>query len=204
MGLTNGNTTTINRTLHDNIERKRRFAENIFISPTRTFNESVKIRTRRFEINRNVYERQVLKMKRQMNKVKREVLQIPQPKTEISFKPDERNKNMKGKNQNFMQKVSVTIHDLMNEDRNSFDSNRIDVLMDKKNQTEIVYSVIVNGKPVLASTAAQDMRLVKIDEVVKIMENDIVLKAERKLLYLSLFVKILFIFSFSRSLPERT
>jgi hypothetical protein len=40
--------------------------------------------------------------------------------------------------------------------------------------------VIVNGKPVLATTAADDMQLVSSDEVMKILENNIVLKAERE------------------------
>ena len=73
------------------------------------------------------------------------------------------------------------IHNLVHgdDDKDSVDTNKIDVSVDK-NQTEIIYSVIVGGKPVLASTAAEDMRLVKLDEVIKIMENDIVLKAERE------------------------
>lgn len=81
-----------------------------------------------------------------------------------------------------MQKVTVMIHNLLHgdEDKDIIDTNKIDVPIDK-NQTEIIYSVIVGGKPVLASTAAEDMRLVKLDEVIKIMENDIVLKAEREL-----------------------
>lgn len=82
-----------------------------------------------------------------------------------------------------MQKVTVMIHNLAHGDEESIDTNKIDVPFDKNNQTEIVYSVIVGGKPVLASTAADDMRLVKLEEVVRIMENDVVLKAERKFLY---------------------
>lgn len=185
LGLSNNNS-TMNHTLHDVVERRKRFADrSILIEPTRTYNETGRIRTTRFAINRNVYERQVLKMKRQRNQVKREALQTPQPATfknsyDIDFKPDERNKRNQLRNQNFMQKVKVTIHNLLQEDKNILDSNKIDVPKDKNNQTEIVYSVIVDGRPVLASTAAEDMRLVKIDEVVKIMENEIFLKAERK------------------------
>lgn len=188
MGI-NGNNSTVNQTPSDHIERKKRFAEEekILISPTKTFNESEKIRTRRFEINRHVYERQVLRMKRQRNPVKRESPPTPPPKSlklpyEIIFKAGDQNKSKKLKShQNFMQKVQVMIHAVHgDEDRDSIDTNKIDVPFDKNNQTEIIYSVIVGGKPVLASTAAQDMRLVNLDEVIKIMENDIVLKAERK------------------------
>jgi hypothetical protein len=99
---------------------------------------------------------------------------------EINFQDRNKNKKIKS-NQNFMQKVTVMIHNLVHGDEESIDSNKIDVNFDKNNQTEIVYSVIVGGKPVLASTAAQDMRLVKLEEVVRIMENDVVLKAEREL-----------------------
>lgn len=81
--------------------------------------------------------------------------------------------------------LKVRIHDLLRGDQDdtrnnsNTDTNKIDVPIEK-NQTEIIYSVIIGGKPVLASTAAEDMRLVENDEVVKILENDIFLKAERK------------------------
>lgn len=180
----------MNQTTTDQVERKKRSVdENIVIMPTATHNGSEKIRTRRFEINRNVYERQVLRMKRQRNTVKRESPPTPPPKSlrlpyEILYRNDAKNQNrmLKTKsNQNFMQKVVVTIHNLSHGDDEVIDTNKIDVPFDKNNQTEIIYSVIVGGKPVLASTAAEDMRLVKMDEVVRIMENDIVLKAERKI-----------------------
>lgn len=48
------------------------------------------------------------------------------------------------------------------------------------NQTEIIYSVFVNGKPVLATTAAEDMKLVSESEVISVMKKDIYMKAERK------------------------
>lgn len=48
------------------------------------------------------------------------------------------------------------------------------------NQTELIYSVFVNGKPILAVTAANDMKLVDDNEVSFIMEKDIYMKAERK------------------------
>lgn len=83
------------------------------------------------------------------------------------------------------QMLKIRIHDLLRGDQDDSrnnsnnDSNKIDV-PNEKNQTEIIYSVIIGGKPVLASTAAEDMRLVENDEVVKILENEILLKAERK------------------------
>lgn len=186
LGIANGNSTGENQTVPDPIERKKRFAnDDLMISPTKTINGSEKIRTRRFEINRNVYERQVLRMKRHKNTVKRESPPTPPPRSlklpyEIVFKSDDKNKSKRLKShQNFMQKVTVMIHNLIG-DEDIIDSNKIDIPIDKNNQTEIIYSVIVGGKPILASTAAEDMRLVKLDEVVKIMENDIVLKAERE------------------------
>lgn len=188
LGIAHGNNSTINQTTQDLLERKKRSVEgSISISPTSTLNGSEKIRTRRFEINQHVYERQVLRMKRQRNAVKREAPPTPPVKTlklpyEILFQNADKVKNKKLKaNQNFMQKIHVVIHKLVHEDedKDMIDANKIDVPIDR-NQTEIIYSVIVGGKPVLASTAADDMRLVKLDEVVKIMENDIVLKAERK------------------------
>lgn len=190
LGISNGNNSVSNVTTLDASERKKRATgENVVISPTRTFNDSDKIRTRRFEINRHVYERQVLRMKRQRNTVKREspptqpvkILRLPY---EFFSSNGDKNKSIKLKsNRSFMQKVSVVIHNLAlgDDEKDIIDSNKIDVPVDKTNQTEIIYSVIVGGKPVLASTAADDMRLVKLDEVVKIMENDIVLKAEREL-----------------------
>lgn len=156
--------------------------------PSKTFNESELVRTRRFSINSHVYERQVLKMKKQKNHVqKRNSLTLP-PITqklpyEIIFNDSRKHRGKKfhKTNQNVMQKVRVTIHDLVNGDQDDrhIDTNKIDVPIEK-NQTEIIYSVIIGGKPVLASTAAEDMRLVKNDEVAKILENEIFLKAERK------------------------
>lgn len=125
-----------------------------------------------------------MRMKRQRNTVKRESPSSPSAKApyEIVFQNGDANKSKKLKsNQNFMPRVSVMIHNLQgDDDKDIIDTNKIDVPNDKSNQTEIIYSVCVGGKPVLASTAADDMRLVKLDEVVKIMENGIVLKAERE------------------------
>lgn len=95
-----------------------------------------------------------------------------------------------------MQKVTVMIHNLLHGDGEVIDADKIEVAMDRSNHTEIIYSVIVGGKPVLASTAAEDMRLLKLEEVVKIMENDIVLKAERKLKTSSSSVPNFILFSF--------
>lgn len=49
-----------------------------------------------------------------------------------------------------------------------------------KNQTEIIYSVFVSGKPVLATTAAKDMELLSDSEVMQVIEHPIMTKAERK------------------------
>lgn len=49
-----------------------------------------------------------------------------------------------------------------------------------RNQTEIIYSVFVDSKPVLAITAADDMKLLSEDEVADVMEKMIYTKAERK------------------------
>lgn len=49
------------------------------------------------------------------------------------------------------------------------------------NQTELIYSVFVNGRPVLAVTAANDMKLVSESEVATVMGKEIYMKAERKL-----------------------
>lgn len=48
------------------------------------------------------------------------------------------------------------------------------------NQTEIIYSVFANDKPVLAVTAAEDMKLVSDIEVETILDKDVIMKAERK------------------------
>lgn len=48
------------------------------------------------------------------------------------------------------------------------------------NQTEIIYSVFVDGIPVLATTAADDMKRVSEDEVAKVMAKMVYTKAERK------------------------
>lgn len=47
------------------------------------------------------------------------------------------------------------------------------------NQTEIIYSVFVDGVPVLATTAAEDMRLVTENEVSQVMNKMVYTKAER-------------------------
>ena len=190
LGLNKGNQTSANQTEPDQqtIRRKRHASENLLISPTKTVNESQIVRKKKFEINRFVYERQVLRMKRQKVSVTKRDSPTPPPITqrlpyEILFNDSNRNKTRKFQKSgnNLLQKVQVMIHNLVHgdDDKDSVDTNKIDVSVDK-NQTEIIYSVIVGGKPVLASTAAEDMRLVKLDEVIKIMENDIVLKAERE------------------------
>ncbi|EDS37103.1 conserved hypothetical protein [Culex quinquefasciatus] len=46
------------------------------------------------------------------------------------------------------------------------------------NQTEIIYSVFVGGQPVLATTAAEDMKLMSQEEVEHVMEAMVYLKAD--------------------------
>lgn len=55
-----------------------------------------------------------------------------------------------------------------------------------KNYTEIIYSVFVSGKPVLATTAAKDMELLTTDEVMKEIQHPIMTKAER------MFIRFIF------------
>lgn len=151
-------------------------------------------------INRHVYEREKILMKRQRKRIfKREstsandygkTQKLP---VEILFQND-RNTSRKifdriSSQQRSMQIVSVMIHSVStgDEDKDNDvlaggESNKLDSHTDKmnlSNQTEIVYSVIVGGKPVLAVTAADDMQFVSRDEAIKVMENDVVLKAER-------------------------
>lgn len=61
------------------------------------------------------------------------------------------------------------------------------------NQTEIIYSVFANEKPVLAVTAAEDMKLVSDIEVETILDKDVIMKAERKISWF-LVENILFYF----------
>lgn len=180
MGIAKGT----NETISNQTKRKKR--SNVQILSTRAFNDSEVIRTRKFAINKHVYERQVLKMRQQKNHVqKRDSLTLTpitqKQSYEITF--NDRVKKIKKAGQTVS--LKVRIHDLLRGDQDetrnnsNTDTNKIDVPIEK-NQTEIIYSVIIGGKPVLASTAAEDMRLVENDEVVKILENDIFLKAERK------------------------
>ncbi|KAH8278972.1 hypothetical protein KR018_012032 [Drosophila ironensis] len=46
------------------------------------------------------------------------------------------------------------------------------------NQTELIYTVLVNGRPVLATTAAKDMELVTEDEAVKTFGQAVYMKSE--------------------------
>lgn len=52
-------------------------------------------------------------------------------------------------------------------------------LIKTDNQTEIIYTVFVNGIPVLATIAASDMKLMTEAEVSKLLENSVFTKAER-------------------------
>lgn len=72
------------------------------------------------------------------------------------------------------------------------------------NQTEIIYSVFANDKPVLAVTAAEDMKLVSDIEVETILDKDVIMKAERKICwFLFLVGRYIFLFPSVPSLPER-
>jgi len=51
------------------------------------------------------------------------------------------------------------------------------------NQTELIYTVLVNGRPVLATTAAKDMELVSETEAVNTLGKAIYMKSERKFNY---------------------
>lgn len=51
------------------------------------------------------------------------------------------------------------------------------------NQTEIVYTVFVNGVPVLALIAADDMKMISEAEMASILGHEIHTKAERKFLF---------------------
>lgn len=48
------------------------------------------------------------------------------------------------------------------------------------NQTEFVYTVFVGNKPVLAITAAEDMKLVSTEEVMQTIGSSVLTKSERK------------------------
>lgn len=165
-------------------ERRRRSAE--IVSPAE---DDDVIRTKPFHINQHVYERQILRMRRQ--KVAPPAAKVQQqpthPGTYSTF--DQRRRiTATEDSKNLLRRVNIRIHKLAHGDETGttgeVDENKIDLTLpsdEKSNSTEIIYSVIVNGKAVLAKTAADDMRLVRMEEVAKIMENDVVLKAEREL-----------------------
>lgn len=67
-----------------------------------------------------------------------------------------------------------------NNNSNSNNSASVsDPLQATDNQTEIIYTVFVNGIPVLATIAANDMKLMSDAEVSKILEKTVSTKAER-------------------------
>lgn len=146
----------------------------------KTFNESEQMKTRKFAIN-NFHERHVQKRNSHIT-----------PKLAFKVSLNDNNKHRSKLFQKTHQKVRVLIHEVhgyegsQTDQSKPLDTNKIDVPIEM-NQTEIIYSVIIgkpnNWKAVLASTAAEDMRLVKNDEVAKILENEIFLKAERKSIF---------------------
>lgn len=167
------------------------------------------IKTKNIFINRNVYEYETVFLKRHkkqrqkretdgafsedQNTVKTE--KLPRQKDhEILFQTSNKNTTKKFfekiRQQNNVQRVSVLIHNLtvLNGQENeedhelpTLDNHLNEEKHNYTNQTEILYSVYMSGKPVLAVTAADDMKLISEDEVVKIFENSVYLKAERKL-----------------------
>lgn len=103
-------------------------------------------------------------MKRQRTPSKPEAQPTSPPITlnlpyDVIYQTTEKSKKLQTapRSRNFLQKVSVVILNATHgeDDKESFDSNRIDLAKDKINQTEIIYTVIVDGKPVLASTAGE-------------------------------------------------
>lgn len=88
------------------------------------------------------------------------------------------------------QKVNVLIHnvtalseeDLRGTDIRVDNNSNVNKSTKLSNQTEIIYTVFVGGKPVLATTAAKDMQLITQDEVAHVMENIVYTKAERKII----------------------
>lgn len=165
LGLVNGDKKTPTNTTAP--ERRRKRSE---VSPDDV------IHTRPIVIRKIDYERQ------EFRKLPEKVQMPPRPGSYQTF--DQR-KKLSARDKNLLRQVSVRIHKLSHGDSESTsDENKIDLTLpasEKNNSTEIIYSVIVDGKAVLATTAAEDMRLVKLEEVAKIMENNILLKAERKL-----------------------
>lgn len=68
-----------------------------------------------------------------------------------------------------------------------------DPLSTTDNQTEIVYTVFVNGIPVLATIAANDMKLMSEAEVSELLEKTVFTKAERMLngYFFQIFIEML-------------
>lgn len=69
-------------------------------------------------------------------------------------------------------------------DSNAIDSNYTSDLLatnDNHTQTEIIYTVFVNGIPVLAKIAANDVQLMSDAEVANILDMGVHTKAERKI-----------------------
>lgn len=67
--------------------------------------------------------------------------------------------------------------------------------MQADNQSEIIYTVFVNGIPVLATIAANDMKLMSEAEVSKMLNKSIFTKAER-MYHIFNFKLILFFHSY--------
>ncbi|KAJ6638261.1 hypothetical protein Bhyg_10995 [Pseudolycoriella hygida] len=90
-----------------------------------------------------------------------------------------------GSNDRDSRRISVVVHNitsLVSDDTRTADGGDYSATTNRNqsigNQTEIIYSVFVDRKPVLAKTAADDMKLVTEDEVAQVMEKLVFIKAE--------------------------
>lgn len=210
MGIVNGTQNSNQTNEDPLSRKKRFEAtQNISPTKTLHNSTDQQIKTKNIFINRNVYEYETVYLKRHkkqrqkrdaghgvfsedQNQVKTEKLP-KQKEHEILFQTSNKNTTRKFfekiRQQNNVQRVSVLIHNLTVLSGQEFDEERdfpsIDNHLNEEkhnftNQTEILYSVYMSGKPVLAVTAADDMKLISEDEVVKIFENSVFLKAERE------------------------
>ncbi len=137
--------------------REKRDSE-LLIDPTKPLNLS-SIRTRNIFMNRNVYE-SINRQRKRIHKRSATPAKFSNKDFEIVFKNDKSNNSEKYR-QNPIQKVSVVIHNitaLTGEDREALLENKLDEdARNITNQTEILYSVLVNSKPILATIASQDI-----------------------------------------------
>ncbi|XP_055681050.1 uncharacterized protein LOC129788750 isoform X1 [Lutzomyia longipalpis] len=154
LGITNS---TTQLPIERNYRRKRELKDtNLSISPTKTLQDEAKFTT------------------------------DPQLKANLTMKNNTKN-FYRTSDQSGQRTVRVVIHNFTQwteyELKNA--ENLVDYMNERRgnsvplsNQTEFIYTVFVGQKPVLAVTAADDMKLVSQQEMVKVMENDVYTKAE--------------------------